>query len=121
MADVSKTNYRSLAADEIRQLTEQGCTAEDWGGVRVAEPFRSERLRKVEFVGTVMLGSMAGEAQLAGAAAKPCGIYQARVQDCVVGDGVRIANVGSHLVGYEIGENVLIENIGVMETHQGAQ
>jgi hypothetical protein len=121
MADGSKTDYRSLAADEIRQLSEQGCTAEDWGGVRVAEPFRCERLRNVEFAGTVVLGSMAGDVQREGALAKPCGIYQAQVQNCVVGDGVRIANVGSHLSSYEIGDNVLIENIGVMETHQGAQ
>src|SRR3954465_15609014 len=121
MADGSKTDYRALAADEIRQLTEQGCTAEDWGGVRVAEPFRGERLRNVEFAGTVMLGSMAGDVQREGALAKPCGIYQARVQDCVVGDSVRIANVGSHLANYEIGDNVLIENIGVMETRRGAQ
>src|SRR5215218_3226721 len=121
MADGSKTDYRSLTADEIGQLTGQGCTAEDWGGVRLAEPFQCERLRNVEFVGTVMLGSMAGEVQRAGALTKPCGIYQARVQDCVIGDGVRIANVGSHLASYEIGDNVLIENIGVMETHRGAK
>src|SRR4051794_32870951 len=97
MTGDNKSNYRSLRADEIRQLAEQGCTAEDWGGVRVAEPFRGERLRNVEFVGTVILGSMAGDVQRTGAQAKPCGIYQARLQDCVVGDGVRIANVGSHL------------------------
>lgn len=120
MADGLKTEYRSLAADEIQKLTQQGCTAADWGGVRVAEPFRCERLRNVEFAGTVMLGSMTGEVQRGDAVAKPCGIYQARVQDCVVGEGVRIANVGRHIANYEIGDNVLIENIGLMETQRGA-
>ena len=48
MTGDNKPNYRSLLADEILQLTEQGCTAEDWAGVRLAEPFRSERLRNVD-------------------------------------------------------------------------
>ena len=121
MADGSKRNCRSLSADEIQQLTEQGCTADDWGGVQVTEPFLAERVRGVEFAGKVRLGSLAGNVQRAGGPAKPCGVYHARVQDCVVGNGVRIANVGSHLAGYHIGDNVLIENIGVMETHAGAR
>src|SRR4051794_17255805 len=102
MADNSKPNYRSLSADEIQQLTEQGCTAQDWGGLQVTEPFLAERVRDVDFAGTVRLGSFAGNVQREGALAKPCGVYYARVQDCVVGDSVRIANVGSHLVGYRI-------------------
>jgi Domain of unknown function (DUF4954) len=121
MADDSQRNYRSLSADEIQQLTEQGCAAQDWGGLQVTEPFLAERVRGVEFAGTVRLGSLAGNVQRAGGPAKPCGVYHARVQDCVVGNGVRIANVGSHLADYHIGDNVLIENIGVMETRAGAR
>ena len=121
MADGSKLNYRSLSADEIQQLTEQGCTADDWGGLQVSEPFLAARVRGVEFAGKVRLGSLAGNVQRADGPAKSCGVYHARVQNCVVGDGARIANVGSHLAGYHIGDNVLIENIGVMETHAGAR
>ncbi len=75
----------------------------------------------MEFAGSVLLGSLAGEAQRDGGPAKPCGIYNARLQDCVVGNGVRIANVGSHLAGYRHRRScVLIENIGVMEAHAGS-
>jgi hypothetical protein len=36
-------NLRNLSDDEIRQLKSQGCTAENWQTVRVAEPFLTER------------------------------------------------------------------------------
>src|SRR6185295_12176925 len=111
MAEGSKRNCRSLSAEEIEQLSEQGCTAEDWGGVRVTEPFLAERVRGVEFVGKVSLGSLSGVIKREGGRPKPCGVYNARLQDCVVGDGVRIANVGSHIACYHIGNKVLIENI----------
>ena len=119
MTDNRKTNYRSLREDEIRQLMAQSCTADDWSAVQVTEPFLAERVRATDFDGKVSLGSLAGEIQRAGPK-KPCGIYNARLQDCVIGVGVRIANVGSHIAGYHIGNDVLIENIGVMEARQVA-
>jgi hypothetical protein len=121
MTDEKHQTHRSLREEEIRQLQAQGCTAEDWRAVRVADPFAAERVAHVDFVGAVSIGSLAGEVQRAGGAAKPCGIYRARIQNCTLGRGVRIANVGGHLAGYQIGNNVLIENIGVMETHRGAR
>jgi hypothetical protein len=120
MADGLKREYRSLSSEEIEQLTQQGCTADDWSGVQVAEPFLAERVRGVEFVGKVVFGSLGGTIQRGMGAAKPCGLYNARIQDCVIGDGVRIANVGNNLAGYRVGDGVLIENIGVMETRAGA-
>lgn len=121
MNPANKTDCRSLRAEEIQQLTEQGCTADDWGGVQVTEPFLTERVRGTEFAGKVSLGSLAGNIERKGTRSKPCGIYNARLQDCVIGNGVRFANVGSHVAGYHIGDNVLIENVGVMETHAGAR
>jgi hypothetical protein len=114
-------DHRPLHEDEIRQLQSQGCTAEDWQRVRVAEPFLADRVRDVQFAGNVSIGLLAGNIQRSGWLAKPCGLYRARLHDCVIGDGVRIANVGGHLAGYHIGGGVLIENIGVMETRPGAR
>jgi len=121
MINDSKRPYRSLSDDDVRQLKAQGCTAEDWRNVRVAEPFVAERICQVDFAGQVSLGTLQGDVRRDGARPKPCGIYRARLADCVVGNGVRIANVAGHLAGYRIGDNVLIENIGVMETRPGAQ
>ncbi len=120
MTDGLDRNYRPLRADEIQRLTSQGCTADDWGGVQVTEPFLAERVRGVEFAGKVLLGSLSGNVRRAPAAAKPCGLYNARIQDCVVGNGVRVANIGRHLAGYHIGDSALIENIGLMEAHASA-
>jgi hypothetical protein len=120
MSNEAKGQFRSLSAEEIEQLTDQGCTASDWGGVRVAEPFLAERVRNSEFAGKVAIGSLAGDVQRRGCPTKPCGIYNASVRDCEIGSGVRIANVGSHIAGYQIADNVLIENVGVMETRCGA-
>ncbi len=121
MSSRSLQNYRPVRDEEVRQLTAQGCTATDWQAVRVAEPFLSERVYDTDFAGNVSLGSLAGEVQRPGPPAKPCGVYRVRLQDCIVGDGVRIANVGGHLSGYRIGNEVLIENVGVMETRPGAR
>ncbi|HVT28979.1 MAG TPA: DUF4954 family protein [Lacipirellulaceae bacterium] len=120
MTDNRRTNYRRLRDDEVRQLKSQGCSAVDWGAVQVAEPFLVDRYRAADFAGNVRVGSSAGDIERNGAPAKPCGIYNARLQNCVVGDGTRIANVGRHLAGYHIGNRVLIENIGIVEAHAGA-
>ncbi|MCI0491784.1 MAG: DUF4954 family protein [Planctomycetes bacterium] len=121
MTNDSEQNYRQLRAEEIRQLTDRGCTALDWSAVRVADPLVPERFADVEFVGQVRLGALLGDVQVEGGRAKPAGIYRARIEDCTVGNGVRIANVGSHLSGYQIGNHALIENVGVMETRKGAR
>ena len=48
--------YRPLTDSEIRQLEQQGCHAESWTRVRVAEGFRPEAVERVRFCGTVELG-----------------------------------------------------------------
>lgn len=117
----SQQNYRPLRDEEIRQLKSQGCTADNWQAVRVAEPFLPERVCHVDFVGSVSIGSLAGQVTRPSSPAKPCGIYRARIQNCEIGDNVRIANVGGHLADYRIGHGVLIENVGMMETRPGAR
>jgi len=112
---------RPLREEEIRQLESQGCSAEDWRRVRVAEPFLADRVRDVQFGGNVALGSVSGEVQRPGCLPRPCGVYRARLHDCTIADGVRIANVGGHVAHYHVGNGVLIENIGVMETRPGAR
>src|SRR3954465_12273758 len=121
MAADEKTRYRSLRDSEIRQLEAQGCTSTGWANVLVAEPFIVDRVRFSNFGGKVSIGSVAGEIRSDSAPAKPCGIYGATLHDCVLSNGVRIANVHGHLSGYHIGDDVLIENVGVMESRVGAR
>ena len=50
------TVFRPLTADEITQLTSQGCEAEDWTLLTVAENFKADRVQQVHFQGTCRLG-----------------------------------------------------------------
>ena len=50
-------DYRPLTTEEIEQLQQNGCWAEDWTSVNVAEDFNPERMRQVMLYGEVCIGS----------------------------------------------------------------
>ena len=85
---------RKLTEKEIQILAGNGCIAEEWDSVSVAEKgFLAERVINARFSGRVLLGKNDGEAEFK--------------------DNRRVAGiVGAHLIDSEIGDNVLIENIG---------
>jgi Domain of unknown function (DUF4954)/Domain of unknown function (DUF6819) len=118
---VSETNkHRVLSEQEVQALTAQGCTAEDWSSVKVADPFDPSRVRDVRFEGSVRIGSLAGTVTGASGLDRPCGIHEATLINCTVGDGVRIARIGSHIANYTIGDGACIEDVGVLQTNPGA-
>lgn len=112
--------HRALSEEEVRALTAQGCTVEDWSAVTVTDPFDPSRVRDVRFEGGVKIGSLAGTVTTASGLKRPCGIEEATLINCTLGDGVRIANVGSHIANYCIGDGVCIEDVGVIQTDPGA-
>jgi len=103
---------RALRREEIEELRRRGCTAESWESVLVHPEFDPRRLERVRFSGRVEIGDLRGEVAGPDQIKRPCGILNAVLKDCTVGDGCRIANVGGLIAGYDIGENVLIENVG---------
>ncbi len=117
---VTDRPYRPLAAAEIQTLTAQGCTAADWSRVQVADGFDPAAVRNAQFLGDVRIGANGGTVAGDGAIQKPCGIYQALVSNCTIGDRARIANVGLHIANYDIGDGACIENAGRIETRPGA-
>lgn len=108
--------YRPLRDEEIQTMQEQGCSTEDWSLVQVADDFQPERIRRCHFSGEVRIGSLAGTVETGGGVQKACGIEDAYISCCTIGDGVRIANIGTHLANYDIGSGAVIENVGTMET-----
>jgi hypothetical protein len=78
-------HYRPLTDAEIKQLENQLCTSADWSWVQVAVSFKPEYIQKVRFSGRVRIGN-----------------------------NVRIACVHNHIANYEIGDNVIIENVGTL-------
>jgi hypothetical protein len=117
---VDHAPHQPLTEGQIAALKGAGCSAEDWGQVLVAEGFNTACVRDVAFFGRVILGSLAGTVTDAHGIDKPCGLYEATIIDCTIGDGVRIANVGVHVAGYEIADGACIENVGTMQTNSGA-
>lgn len=112
--------YRPLTPEEIRRLQDQDCTAEDWGKIRVGPGFDPGAVRRVSFSGTVRIGSTAGTVRTADGLEKPCGIYDAVLTDCAVGNGCRIARIGVHMAGYDLEDGVSVEDVGVMRASPGA-
>jgi len=113
--------YRPLTDEEVKILTRQGCSCADWSTVQVAEGFRPARVKGTHFSGQVRLGANDGTIISGTAVEKICGIFNAYLHDCLVGDGVRIANVGGHVANYDIGAGALIENVGTLETRPEAK
>jgi hypothetical protein len=101
---------RHLSPEEISILRSQGCEAEDWNGVTVAEPFDPSRIRWVQFSGQVRIGRLDGSLSAPGGE-RSCGLFASGIASCTLGNHVRISSAGC-LSRYTIGGNVLIENVG---------
>ena len=115
-----KIVYRQLSPEDIRLLQDQGCSALDWDRVQVEEGFRPIRLRNTHFAGTVKIGRHTAAPPANSVPEKISGIFNAYLADCTLGRDVRIANVGVHIANYDIADNVVIEDIGIMESTPGA-
>lgn len=116
----NEINYIPLTNDQIKTLKSQNCAAENWAGVTVSETFNTANVVNSTFLGKVQIGNVDGKVPGAHGLAKPCGIYNATISNCTIGNGTRIANIGVHLANYNIGNNVAIGNIGIMHTNPGA-
>ena len=114
-------SYRALTDRDIAALKQNGCAVEndDWTRVQVAGEFDPARIIDTHFGGQVRLGAVSGVTQTS--PPKPAAIQHACIIDCVVGDHVRIVNVGVHIANYQIGDGAVIENVGTLETRTGAK
>lgn len=112
--------YNNLKDDQIKALCSQGCTAGDWKQVQVAEGFDTACVRNVHFCGKVSIGSTAGKVKTAHGVEKSCGIYNASIAECTIGNGCRIANISVHIANYDIADGVCIEDVATMQTNPGA-
>lgn len=114
------TDYRSLTIDEIETLERQGCTADDWTRIDVAEEFVPSYLRNVAFHGDVRLGLFDKQIEVSEGYMSHTGISNATLCDVTIGDNCLISNIGCHICRYDIGEECYIANIGTMATTEGA-
>ncbi|MBI1900821.1 MAG: DUF4954 family protein [Planctomycetia bacterium] len=112
--------YRPLRETEIAALVRGGCTAGDWGDVKVAETFDPAALRSVAFSGPVRLGALQQTVTLEGGVEVASGITNAALCDCTIGHNVFIRNVGRHLAHLDVGDDVVIDNVGLIAADPAA-
>ena len=105
--------YSQLNDKQVAQLKSQGCTASVWQQLFIVPSCDLARFIDVHFVGTVRIGDSSGTRAVDGVEL-PCGIFGASVANCDIGDHVRIANIGSVLSNYLIGNNVLIQDVAAL-------
>ena len=100
---------RNLPWWNRQQLERQGCQSDDWTKVSLTPGTDLSLLRNVEFRGTCKIGLL-NRKDFPG-----CGIRNAALEDCTIGDGVRITNIGGMIKNAVIGNEVVIENVGRIE------
>jgi hypothetical protein len=103
--------YRKLSATEINQLQQQGCNSSDWSQISVSPVFIPENIRNVNFSGIVKIGNNSGIVEFTGGIIRNCGIYNASIHNCNIGDHVYIHHICNYLANYDIDDHVILENI----------
>ncbi len=103
-------NSKAPGQSQIATLTTQGCRCDDWSRIVFTHAIDISRIRNVTFIGTVTVGDNRGTITVDGLE-RECGIYDATVANCTIGDNVRIANIGTTISNCIIGENVVIEDV----------
>jgi len=113
-------DYRLLTDDEIMTLEDNGCTAEDWTSVNVAEDFRPAYVHGVRFYGEVFLGVFEKSLEVSPGFIRHSGLRNATLRNATIGDNCLIENIGNYINNYIIGEECNISNVCTMETTDGA-
>ena len=109
----------SLSEQQITQLERQGCSSDDWRSITIASGCDLSRIHNVHFSGTVGIGDTSGTRTVDGVDL-PCGLFQATIANCTIGNHVRIANVGSVVAQYVIEDGVVIQDVGCLSVTPGS-
>lgn len=110
---------RPLTDDERRVLKANGCTAEDFGLIKVGEGFDTTRVRNVHFIGENVISSLDGTVKLDAGIELPAGISNATLCNCHVGRNAYINNVGRAIANYNIGDGASIVNVDLLAVEPG--
>lgn len=115
-----KEGYRQLTDSEILTLEEQGCVAQNWDNVFVADDFLPNNIKNVSFYGINYLGVYEKELEVSKGFIKHSGIFNATLKDTTIGDNTLIEKIGNYINDYNIGSECIISNTSTIETTEGA-
>ena len=99
-------NYRSLTPDEIRQLRQQGCTAENWQQVLVKTDFDPQYVEDAHFSGDVRIGVFRRMVEMPGGVHIHSGIRHAVIHHCIIEDDCHIYDFDGNPIAYIDRESV---------------
>ncbi len=108
------SEFRALSADEIAQLTGQGCSCDDWSNVQVAEGFDAGKIKSAHFSGKIRLGVFEKQVSFNGGVTRPAGISNATIHNCTIGNNVYINHIRNYIANYIIEDNTIIENVDLL-------
>jgi len=108
-------SYRRLIPAEIKIMMDRGCVCEEWDSVKVVDDFTPQRFKNVVFYGDVNLGRMDGRIESISGISRKCGVYNAAIHNCTIGDNVYIRNVSNYISNYVIEDDVVIDGINTLE------
>jgi len=103
--------YRPLSVLEIEILKQQGVSSADWNQILVSQEFIPQNIRNVQFSGIIKIGDNSGTLEFSGGIIRNCGLYNATIHNCTIGDQVYISQVSNYLANYDIHDHVIVENI----------
>lgn len=112
--------YRKLSNEEISQLKQQRCSAEDWNAIEVHPNFQADYVSDTLFSGNVRLGCFKKSFTQEGGIVRHSGIRLATLHNCEVGDDSYICKVGNYIANYKIGKNVIIENVDMIAVFESS-
>ena len=113
-------DMRELTVNEIAQLEERGCWAEDWSDILVDESFAPSQMSNVLLYGHVEIGALSGGVEVEEGFRRSCCIRNATLRNVVVGDDCLIENVRGYISNYQIGDHCYIANVGVITCQEGS-
>ena len=113
-SNCNQGEFHPLSAEQIDQLTRQGCICEDWSKIQVAEGFNAGAVKSTHFCGHVKLGIFQKRVSFFGGVSKPTGISDATIHNCTIGNNVYISRVRNYIANYVIEDDAVIDNIELL-------
>ncbi|MCK5693229.1 MAG: DUF4954 family protein [Bacteroidales bacterium] len=103
-------SHRPLNNSEITALQNQGCFSSDWSKIKVSDPFSTDAIHQVRFMGSVKLGKLGGPLKTKNGEIRTSGLYSCKIDNCEIGNDVLLDNV-QLVKNYRIMDRVIIEHV----------
>lgn len=109
---------RELTVNEIAQLEERGCWAEDWSDILVDEAFVPTQMTNVLLYGHVEIGGLSGSVEVEEGFRRRCCVRNATLRNVTIGDECLVENVRGYISNTQIGDRCYVANVGIITNQE---